>query len=426
MSMAHRRFLSAALCSLTLGLLLAVSARPADPLEEAKRRQEVAIQQIESDVRETVREVNELARSNPQKAITKLRQLIATLDDDSALSTARRDGLKAMAQGRIRDLESDSARRSARGVDEVERTVRSTERRTASDRRADDTSRLTTGLQDVQALRSAGRTSEANQLQADLIRRYPDSTAAAASRIIGDRASHLGDAQRNRADAATGFHGAMESLDRSSVAEAGDYVLPADWKTRIAKRTEGPKLTELEKTTLKALGTPIKAELKDTPLSGVLDYLQEVSGVTIISDKKTLEAAGATYETPITTRFKHSSLRTILKKVLADVGLTYIVKDGVIRVVTPEEARNSMTVRSYYVGDLAGLVDIRVSPLLRDIQMRSAIGQIIDSILGSIESNSWESHGAQGGGTVTYDPITMSLIVKQTAEVHYMLSGTGH
>ena len=110
---------------------------------------------------------------------------------------------------------------------------------------------------------------------------------------------------------------------------------------------------------------------------------------------------------------------------LADVGLTYIVKDGSIRVVTLEEARSSMTVRSYYVGDLAAVVDVSISPLLRDIQMRAAIGQIIDSITGSIEPNSWEAHGAQSGGTVTYDPITMSLIIKQTAEVHYMIGGSG-
>ena len=31
----------------------------------------------------------------------------------------------------------------------------------------------------------------------------------------------------------------------------------------------------------------------------------------------------------------------------------------------------------------------------------------------------------QGGGTIAFDPITMSLIVKQTAEVHYMLGGVG-
>jgi hypothetical protein len=423
---AHCRFLQITLCALVLGLSVAGAARPADPLEDAKRRQEIAAQQLEADVRETLRQVNDLARTNPQKAIAKLRDLIDTLNDDTALTTARRDTLKALAKGRIRDLETDAARRTSRNVEDAERAARSSQRHTDEDRRADDAARLARGLQDVQSLRGAGRTTEANQLQSDLARRYPDSTAAAASRTIADRADRVVDTRRNRGEAATGFQGAMESLDRSAVAESGDYVLPPDWKTRVAKRTNGPKLTDQEKQTLKALATPIKAELKDMPLSGVLDYLQETTGVTIISDKKTLEAAGATYETPITTKFKSSSLRTILKKVLADVGLTYIVKEGAVRVVTPEEARNSMTVRSYYVGDLAGVVDITVSPLLRDIQMRAAIGQIIDGITGSIDPNSWESHGAQGGGTITYDPITMSLIVKQTAEVHYMLSSSGH
>jgi hypothetical protein len=418
--MAYRHFLPAVLGSLTFGLLLAGAARSGDPLEDVKQRREIAVQQIESDVRDAIREVNELARTNPQKAIAKLKQLIETLDEDSALSPSRRDSLKAMAKGRIRDLESDAARRASRGDDDDARAARASQRRTVDD------ARLSRALQDVQALRSAGRNTEANQMQSDLARRYPDSPAAAASRVIGERSDHLDGARRNRDEVAIGSRSALTSVDQSSVPESGDYVLPPDWKTRVAKRTNGPKLTEQEKTVLRALGTTIKAELSNTPLSGVLDYLQETTGVSIIADKKTLESAGATYDTPITTHFKKSSLRTILKKVLADVGLTYIVKDGAIRVVTFEEARTSMTVRSYYVGDLAGIVDIRVSPLLRDIQMRAAIGQIIDSITGSIEPNSWEGHGAQGGGTITYDPITMSLIVKQTAEVHYMLSSSGH
>jgi hypothetical protein len=421
MSMAHRRLPLAALGSLTLGLLLAGAARPADPLEDAKQRRELAAQQLESDVRETVREVNELARTNPPKAIARLRELINTLDDDTALTPARRDTLKALAKARIRELESDASRRTARAAEDADRFARSGQRRAD-----DDAGRLARGLQDVQALRAAGRNGEANQLQSDLARRYPDSPAAAASRVIGDRADRVGESRRSRGDVANSFTGAMESVDRSAVPEAGDYVLPPDWKTRVAKRSEGPKLTEQERETLKALGTMIKAELKDMPLSGVLDYLQQATGATIVSDKRTLEGAGATYETPITTRFRQTTLRTVLKKVLADVGLTYIIKDGVIRVVTPEEARNSMTVRSYYVGDLAGLTNVQVSPFSRDIQMRSAIGLIIDNIISSIEPNSWEARGAQGGGTIAYDPITMSLIVKQTAEVHYQLSGAGH
>jgi hypothetical protein len=423
--MAHRRFLPGVLGSLTLGLLLAGAARAGDPLENVKLRREIAVQQIESDVRDAVREANDLARSNPQKAVAKLKQLIDTLNDDTALSQSRRDTLKSMVNGRIRDLETDATRRGARNLEDADTAARKAQHRAAPDPRADDNPNLSRGLQDVQALRSAGRTTEANQLQSDLARRYPDSAAAAASRVINERSGYLNEARRARSDVGANSRDVLNDVGRSAVPPAGDYVLPPDWKTRVAKRTNAPKLTEQEKVTLKALATPIKAELSNMPLSAVIDYLQEATGVTIIADKKTLESAGAGYDTPITTRFKQASLRTVLKKVLADVGLTYIVKEGAIRVVTFEEARNSMTVRSYYVGDLAAVVDISVSPLLRDIQMRAAIGQIIDMITSSIEPNSWESKGAQGGGTVAYDPITMSLIVKQTAEVHYMLSGTG-
>jgi hypothetical protein len=418
MPMAHR-FATVALFSLAAGLLLTPAARPGDPLEEAKQRREVAIQQIEADVREAVREANQLAKTNPEAAIARLRQMLDAVEEDTALTPDRRATLKAMAKGRIRTLEAEVSRLAGRDVDDA----RASQRR--ADRRNDEAGRLTRGLQDVQALRSAGRTAEANQLQSDLARRYPDSAAATASRIISERGDRVTEGRRSRNDVGNGYNGALREVDKSAVPEGGDYVLPADWKTRIAKRGAGPKLTPEEKATLKALATPIKAELKDTPLSGVIDYLQQVSGVNIVADKRTLELAGASYETPITVNFRQATLRSVLKKVLADVNLTYIVKDAAIKVVTLEEAKTTMTVRSYYVGDLAGVVDVRVSPLFRDLQMQATIGQIIDTILGTIEPSSWESRGAQGGGTIAYDPITMSLIIKATAEVHYMLGGVG-
>ena len=186
--------------SLAFGLIAGGrAARSGDPLENAKRRREIAVQQIESDVRDALREANELARSSPQKAIAKLKQLIATLDDDTALSSTR-DTLKAMVKGRIRDLEADAARRNSRGVDDADNAARTIQHRTAADRRADDTANLSRGLQDVQSLRSAGRNTEANQLQSDLARRYPDSAAAAASRIINERAGYVGEARRTRTE----------------------------------------------------------------------------------------------------------------------------------------------------------------------------------------------------------------------------------
>ena len=74
--------------------------------------------------------------------------------------------------------------------------------------------------------------------------------------------------------------------------------------------------------------------------------------------------------------------------------------------------------------ELVGLVDFRLGPILTQIQMAQNIRQLIDLIQSTIEPSSWEANGRGGLGTIVFYPATMSLIVKQTAEVHYKLSGT--
>ena len=101
-------------------------------------------------------------------------------------------------------------------------------------------------------------------------------------------------------------------------------------------------------------------------IESVIDYLQTLSGQTILLDKQTLEAAGISYDTPINLRkMRNLTLRTVLRKVLGEVGLTYIVEKETIHVLTPAEAKKKMTVRTYYLGDLAGVADVNLGPVSR-------------------------------------------------------------
>ena len=52
-----------------------------------------------------------------------------------------------------------------------------------------------------------------------------------------------------------------------------------------------------------------------------------------------------------------------------------------------------------------------------------ALAQIVTLITQSVEPSSWDVNG--GNGTITFEPITMSLIIKQSAEVHYQIRGSG-
>ena len=70
---------------------------------------------------------------------------------------------------------------------------------------------------------------------------------------------------------------------------------------------------------------------------------------------------------------KRATLRTVLRRILGDVNLAYIVKDEAIQVVTPARARETLSTRTYYVGDLAGTTDIRLGPFLGRLQAAAQI-----------------------------------------------------
>ena len=73
----------------------------------------------------------------------------------------------------------------------------------------------------------------------------------------------------------------------------------------------------------------------------------------IILDKATMQDAGIDQSTATTVQPGTTvSARTALKMALANIGLTYVIKDNTIHVVTREKAANMMETRVYYIGDL--------------------------------------------------------------------------
>jgi len=120
-----------------------------------------------------------------------------------------------------------------------------------------------------------------------------------------------------------------------------------------------------------------------------------------------MEEVGVTYDSPVSVNVKGVTARFVLRKILGDLGLTFVIKDEVIEVMTPKKAQDMMVVRTYYVGDL--------------VANRWQAAQIIDLIQSTIDPESWKANG--GAGTIAYHPLTRSLVIKQSAEFHGVLSG---
>jgi RNA polymerase sigma factor (sigma-70 family) len=199
--------------------------------------------------------------------------------------------------------------------------------------------------------------------------------------------------------------GAAGIVYRATAAEASDpkresqEPAKTDSKERSAKRR--PK--EVENELQKKLSLPVNLHFADAPLRQVLDDLRTSSGLNIFVSRRTLDSHGLSLDTPVTAKLENVSLRTALNLILNDAGMDYTVRDGIIIVTAPSA---KLMQRVYQVADL-------VVPTREGKRKEDKLIQLITKV---IEPESWDSRG--GAGTIEFFPLSTSLVVNQTAEVH--------
>jgi hypothetical protein len=427
-----RRVVLAAFSFLAVGAVLCAAEPPVKGdktlLDEARRRDEVAQQKAEADFRSALLEMNKLENANPARAVERLKKMLAVLDEDTVLSPSKRAAWQRVLKDRIRVTEAE-ADRAAKGVpDEAVRVAKKDDRRSKDEEKEREDAQIKRDLNDIRRAQVAGRTEEAQRMADDLARRNPNSPAATASKYITGVGGALRANRELKDERDRRFVGAMLEIERSAMPMIGEieFPSPAKWREITKARTKSVA-TEREKAILKALDTPVSAKFEGSTLESVIDYLQTLTGVTIILDKNTLDAVGASYDTPVNVKVRNVSFRTLLRKVLGEVpgGLTYIVEKETIHAMTTEQAKKTLTVRTYFLGDLAGAADMTLGPIGSKIAMLQNVAMLIQTITGTIEPDSWKVNNADALGTIYFDPVSLNLIVKQSAEIHYMLGGIG-
>jgi len=386
MSAAIRRIMPVALCVVTFAVFAGpATAQSRDPLPDVRERMKIEAQRVEKEVHDGHMRAYRLLRTDPNEAYDIIKGLIGMLRRDTSLAEEKRESLARTLQ---RDIEN------LRALASVRRTAATAPRGTHIETRPTPTP-------------SVGPD-----------KKSPDKVAGD---IIRSRSGHVIEARKLRDKSGDTYRGTLARVDESATLPASDYDLPPDWLEKSKKRSPAAKLTAQEKALLEALNKPVKVDYNMDTFQSVLDQLSKQMGQTILIDKQALEEANVTYDTPITLRFnKPVSARTALKRVLADVGLTYVIRKENIEVTTIARAKEMLTTRTYYIGDLMGVGNPLLPAVVNQFQMMETIGNIINMVQG-IDPESWEGRG--GAGTISFDPVRMSLVIKQSAEVHYMING---
>jgi hypothetical protein len=213
-----------------------------------------------------------------------------------------------------------------------------------------------------------------------------------------------------------GFSGALNGVGSSAIPPDRDVTFPKDWNKLIAKRKFGPQLTEREKELVKALNSVMSVDFKNAKFREVMEDIAERTGMTILLDKDSMREAMVEYDTPVSLKLDKVSVRTVLKKILADNGLGFIVKDGTMQVVSDQKARNTLSVRVYPVSDIVAAANPFNTPFMGRLQMMQNAAALVALIQTTIEPASWQANG--GPGTIFFHEATMSLVIRQTSEFH--------
>jgi len=213
----------------------------------------------------------------------------------------------------------------------------------------------------------------------------------------------------------------LRDVEKSAIPATDADRFPRDWVEKTRKRGGAIKMSAKEKAIMDSLNKTIEVDFSDWTFSEVIDFLKKKTGIDIAADKRGLDGASVTYDTKITLKMK-ASARNVIRRLLADLGLAYFVKDEALQITSLERAQKETAIRTYYVGDLALVTDTRLPYDLSRLQMIQTINSIIDQIKG-VEPQSWKDNNPDAEGTIVFDPVRLTLVIKQSAEFHFRMSG---
>jgi hypothetical protein len=331
------------------------AAQQPDLLKETQQRLQIEAERLERVVAAALNDSDAVGRTNPMRALAILKEAKSQIEaDKEALKPERREALGRKITLAMR----------------------------AWGERADNPTVVTPGPGPGTTRVNAEAKKQAEELRRmrdDIAHQYAsgkDTIAARRelNRLIADRRVQL-------------------DLDvmKTMVPPIGDIEFPKDWVEKSKRRTTAIQLTETEKQIIKALNTPMTIEVEGKTLKEVLDDLRERTKMPIVVDQRALDDLNITYNSPVNLNLRNVTTRTVLKRLTADLQLTYVMKDQTIQITTPARAKEMLSVRVYSVADLMSLAQPGTPAIFAQAQAYQTLQMLVTLITQTVEpdKNEW-------------------------------------
>lgn len=405
------------------GLVTSAFAQaPADPLAQAKALRRIADQKAEADVRDALAAAGKVAKASPTTARQQLQQTLLTLDLSTEISADKRKELVTLVEAQLAGMRSPAVNPSA----DPKAVARRAETRKVVEAYLAEAKDVRDGLAEVARLDAQKRSAEALAKVAALAQKYPQNPSILALTGRGTMAERVAAAHELAREQNDRVLYVFNDVARTALPPKGDVEYPPNWKELSEKRLQAEKLDPRTEAILTALEKPVSKGANDLPFEEAVQLVSNLVDQPLYLDKKAMEDAGLDMKRPVSIPGGVTA-RTALRAVLQSLGLTYIIKDGVIQVVTLDQAKATLVTRSYYLGDVLAngpfSGSVRWGPLVDFEQTSRNAEMIVEAVTKSVDPMVWSTGMGRGPATIFYHAPSLSLVIRAPTEVHAAITG---
>ncbi len=317
---------------------------------------------LRAQVENSLADAKRMMSQKPTQAEQDLKLMLDILESAPAVDAELRDQLRQEVSAAIRQARSKRIEFDQRSAEAQENKAAGQERERLTNHLANQQERIKQLIDRFNSLLDERRFDVADEdVLTEIQRQAADSPIEASAVQAGRLNRTVRENDATWQHKSNAYVRTLAGVESSAVAfpdEPPIVYLPAEQWADITSRREKYKAIELHKAgsseqrIVAALNKATDLDVVETPLKDVMQYLADSHGIPIVLSAKKLEEAGITPDTPVTKNLRSVTLRSALRLLLRDLELTYLVRDEVVEITTPEDAESHVINKVYPVADL--------------------------------------------------------------------------
>ena len=364
-------------------------------LQSETERKAIQTKIIQTEVKNGLEAARRILSTNSTKAIQDLKILHKSVELAPELDSDIRGQLMAQISDTIRFSEQQAEFEAIRRINEEEQRAKQQEQKRLTDallRKEETVSHL---MERFDALMDERRFIKAeDDVGAQISLLIPERTITTSAIQSARLSHHITEEARIQDIREKNYALVIRSVHEASIPFPDEppiiYPEPSVWEDLTRRRAKYASVDlanqgSAEQSIFQALDDDTSLQFLDSPLEEVVLFLEDQHDIQIELDTRALDDVGIGTDVPISKNLKGISLRSALRLMLRDLDLTYVIRDEVLLITTPEEAESKLITKVYPVGDLVLPIQ---SSSLNPFALGGGLGQ----------GNGFGGGGGGGGG----------------------------